>query len=69
MTSDSYSIIKYSRGYSLLKPERKMIIPIGTVFQKLKVIDKNHDGSTNVRDEKSVRYVPLTSKTTQSNAY
>ncbi|KAJ4772347.1 Protein-L-isoaspartate O-methyltransferase [Rhynchospora pubera] len=52
-----------------LKPGGRMVIPVGTVFQELKVVDKNLDGSISVRDETSVRYVPLTSKAAQLNAY
>ncbi|KAJ3687504.1 hypothetical protein LUZ61_016668 [Rhynchospora tenuis] len=52
-----------------LKPGGRMVIPVGTVFQELKVVDKNPDGSISVRDETSVRYVPLTSKAAQLNAY
>ncbi|XP_078167106.1 protein-L-isoaspartate O-methyltransferase 1-like isoform X2 [Carex rostrata] len=52
-----------------LKPGGKLVIPVGTVFQELKVIDKNPDGSISVRDETSVRYVPLTSKAAQLKAY
>lgn len=52
-----------------LKPGGRLVIPVGTVFQELKVIDKNSDGSVSVRDETSVRYVPLTSKAAQLKAY
>lgn len=48
-----------------LKPGGRMVIPVGTVFQELKVVDKKPDGSVSVRDETSVRYVPLTSKDAQ----
>ncbi|KAJ3681189.1 hypothetical protein LUZ60_015678 [Juncus effusus] len=50
-----------------LKPGGRMVIPVGTVFQELKVVDKSLDGSVSVRDELSVRYVPLTSKAAQLN--
>lgn len=52
-----------------LKPGGRLVIPVGTIFQELKVIDKNPDGSLSVRDETSVRYVPLTSKEAQLKAY
>ncbi|KAF7838229.1 protein-L-isoaspartate O-methyltransferase 1-like [Senna tora] len=48
-----------------LKPGGRMVIPVGNVFQDLKVIDKNSDGSISVRSETSVRYVPLTSRDAQ----
>ncbi|KAK4350601.1 hypothetical protein RND71_029914 [Anisodus tanguticus] len=48
-----------------LKPGGRMVIPVGTYFQDLKVIDKNLDGSIRVRTETSVRYVPLTSREAQ----
>ncbi|KAL8128497.1 hypothetical protein V2J09_017652 [Rumex salicifolius] len=43
-----------------LKPGGRMVIPVGKRSQELKIIDKNPDGSVSVRDETSVRYVPLT---------
>ncbi|KAL3342778.1 hypothetical protein AABB24_026694 [Solanum stoloniferum] len=48
-----------------LKPGGRMVIPVGTFFQDLKVIDKKLDGSISVRSETSVRYVPLTSREAQ----
>ncbi|VVA25858.1 PREDICTED:-L-isoaspartate [Prunus dulcis] len=48
-----------------LKPGGRMVIPVGNIFQDLKVVDKNLDGSISVRTETSVRYVPLTSKDAQ----
>ncbi|XP_038686430.1 protein-L-isoaspartate O-methyltransferase 1-like isoform X2 [Tripterygium wilfordii] len=48
-----------------LKPGGRMLIPVGNIFQDLKVVDKNQDGSINVRTETSVRYVPLTSREAQ----
>ncbi|CAB4280661.1 unnamed protein product [Prunus armeniaca] len=48
-----------------LKPGGRMVIPVGNIFQDLKVVDKNLDGSIRVRTETSVRYVPLTSKDAQ----
>lgn len=48
-----------------LKPGGRMVIPVGNLFQYLKVVDKNPDGSISVRDETSVRYVPLTSREAQ----
>ncbi|KAG5618010.1 hypothetical protein H5410_017834 [Solanum commersonii] len=48
-----------------LKPGGRMVIPVGTFFQDLKVIDKKMDGSVSVRSETSVRYVPLTSREAQ----
>ncbi|XP_011014649.1 PREDICTED: protein-L-isoaspartate O-methyltransferase 1-like [Populus euphratica] len=52
-----------------LKPGGRMVIPVGNMFQDLKVIDKNEDGSISVRSETSVRYVPLTSKDAQLRGY
>ncbi|XP_035822622.1 protein-L-isoaspartate O-methyltransferase isoform X1 [Zea mays] len=51
-----------------LKPGGRMVIPVGTVFQELKVVDKKLDGTVSIRDETSVRYVPLTSKDAQLHA-
>ncbi|KAG0499048.1 hypothetical protein HPP92_003739 [Vanilla planifolia] len=48
-----------------LKPGGRMVIPVGTHFQDLKVFDKMLDGSFTVRTITSVRYVPLTSKDAQ----
>ncbi|XP_050220865.1 protein-L-isoaspartate O-methyltransferase 1-like [Mercurialis annua] len=48
-----------------LKPGGRMVIPVGNIFQDLKVIDKAQDGSISVRSETSVRYVPLTSRDAQ----
>lgn len=48
-----------------LKPGGRLVIPVGTLNQDLKVVDKNLDGSIRVRTETSVRYVPLTSKDAQ----
>ncbi|KAK4735174.1 hypothetical protein R3W88_009435 [Solanum pinnatisectum] len=48
-----------------LKPGGRMVIPVGTFFQDLKVIDKKLDGSISVRSETKVRYVPLTSREAQ----
>ncbi|KAJ4712463.1 Protein-L-isoaspartate O-methyltransferase [Melia azedarach] len=52
-----------------LKPGGRMVIPVGNIFQDLKVIDKNQDGSISVRSETSVRYVPLTSRDAQLRGY
>lgn len=48
-----------------LKPGGRLVIPVGTVFQDLKVVDKKLDGSIDARTEISVRYVPLTSREAQ----
>ncbi|XP_020087744.1 protein-L-isoaspartate O-methyltransferase 1 isoform X1 [Ananas comosus] len=48
-----------------LKPGGRLVIPVGTLNQDLKVVDKNLDGSISVRTETSVRYVPLTSRDAQ----
>ncbi|CAA7395894.1 unnamed protein product [Spirodela intermedia] len=48
-----------------LKPGGRMVIPVGKVFQELKVVDKRMDGSVSVSTETSVRYVPLTSRDAQ----
>ncbi|KAF9606671.1 hypothetical protein IFM89_027715 [Coptis chinensis] len=52
-----------------LKPGGRLVIPVGNIFQDLKVIDKNLDGTITVRDETSVRYVPLTSREAQLQNY
>ncbi|XP_057969871.1 protein-L-isoaspartate O-methyltransferase 1-like [Malania oleifera] len=52
-----------------LKPGGRMVIPVGNIFQDLKVVDKNADGSVTVRDETSVRYVPLTNRDAQLRGY
>lgn len=51
-----------------LKPGGRMVIPVGTLLQELKVVDKMPDGSVSIRSETSVRYVPLTSKDNQLRA-
>ncbi|CAL9131237.1 unnamed protein product [Musa textilis] len=48
-----------------LKPGGRMVIPVGTMFQDLQVVDKKMDGSVSIRSETPVRYVPLTSKAAQ----
>ncbi|KAH9617741.1 hypothetical protein KSS87_010314 [Heliosperma pusillum] len=48
-----------------LKPGGRLVIPVGTFFQDLQVIDKKEDGSISIRTETSVRYVPLTSREEQ----
>ncbi|CAK9330262.1 unnamed protein product [Citrullus colocynthis] len=48
-----------------LKPGGRMVIPVGNIFQDLKVVDKDNDGSVSIHDETSVRYVPLTSREAQ----
>ncbi|KAJ8771265.1 hypothetical protein K2173_026442 [Erythroxylum novogranatense] len=52
-----------------LKPGGRMVIPVGNIFQDLKVVDKKHDGSISVRSETSVRYVPLTSRDSQLGGF
>ncbi|KAJ9568170.1 hypothetical protein OSB04_004136 [Centaurea solstitialis] len=52
-----------------LKPGGRLVIPVGNIFQELKVVDKNEDGSVIVRTETSVRYVPLTSREAQLRGY
>ncbi|XP_078440744.1 protein-L-isoaspartate O-methyltransferase-like isoform X2 [Wolffia australiana] len=52
-----------------LKPGGRMVIPVGNIFQELKVVNKNMDGSISTRDETSVRYVPLTSKEEQLEGF
>ncbi|XP_057474870.1 protein-L-isoaspartate O-methyltransferase 1-like isoform X1 [Actinidia eriantha] len=52
-----------------LKPGGRMVIPVGNMFQYLKVVDKNPDGSVSIRDETSVCYVPLTSQEAQLRGY
>ncbi|GJY94764.1 protein-L-isoaspartate(D-aspartate) O-methyltransferase [Tanacetum coccineum] len=52
-----------------LKPGGRLVIPVGNIFQELKVIDKNEDGSVTMRTETSVRYVPLTSREAQLRGY
>ncbi|KAG6587436.1 Protein-L-isoaspartate O-methyltransferase 1, partial [Cucurbita argyrosperma subsp. sororia] len=48
-----------------LKPGGRMVIPVGNIFQDLMVVDKDADGSVNIHNETSVRYVPLTSREAQ----
>lgn len=48
-----------------LKPGGRMVIPVGTFVQELKVIDKEEDGTITIRTELPVRYVPLTSRAAQ----
>ncbi|KAL6524554.1 Protein-L-isoaspartate O-methyltransferase 2 [Orobanche hederae] len=48
-----------------LKPDGRLVIPVGKISQELKVVDKNTDGTLSVRVEFSVRYVPLTSREAQ----
>uniref|UniRef100_A0A1D1XDI4 Protein-L-isoaspartate O-methyltransferase n=2 Tax=Anthurium amnicola TaxID=1678845 RepID=A0A1D1XDI4_9ARAE len=52
-----------------LKPGGRMVIPVGNIFQDLKVVDKKLDGSISVYDETSVRYVPLTTRAAQLQGY
>ncbi|KAL1213789.1 Protein-L-isoaspartate O-methyltransferase 2 [Cardamine amara subsp. amara] len=52
-----------------LKPGGRMVIPLGTYLQELKVIDKSEDGSIKVHTETSVRYVPLTSRDEQLGGF
>ncbi|KAJ8431414.1 hypothetical protein Cgig2_004446 [Carnegiea gigantea] len=52
-----------------LKPGGRMVIPVGTLFQDLQVVDKNLDGTLTVRTETSVRYVPLTSADKQMRGF
>jgi protein-L-isoaspartate(D-aspartate) O-methyltransferase len=37
-----------------LKPGGRLVIPVGSVFQDLKVIDKNKDGWLRVRSDREV---------------
>lgn len=48
-----------------LKPGGRLVIPVGNIFQDLKVIEKQPDGSVTIQSKASVRYVPLTSRDTQ----
>ncbi|KAK9090274.1 hypothetical protein Sjap_023451 [Stephania japonica] len=52
-----------------LKPGGRMVIPVGTFSQDLKVVEKKLDGSISVHNETSVRYVPLTSREDQLQGY
>ncbi|XP_059657219.1 protein-L-isoaspartate O-methyltransferase 1-like isoform X2 [Cornus florida] len=52
-----------------LKPGGRMVIPVGNIFQDLKVVEKDLDGSVSIRTETSVRYVPLTSREAQLRGY
>lgn len=52
-----------------LKPGGRLVIPVGNIFQDLKVVDKDADGTLTVRSETSVRYVPLTSREAQIRGY
>lgn len=48
-----------------LKPGGRLVIPVGTISQELKVVDKNADGTVHIQSETGVRYVPLTSREAQ----
>ena len=48
-----------------LKPGGRMVIPVGTLFQELLVVDKLPDGQFRETQAAAVRYVPLTSKRSQ----
>ncbi|KAF6176944.1 hypothetical protein GIB67_027744 [Kingdonia uniflora] len=52
-----------------LKVGGRMVIPVGNMFQELKVVDKQLDGSLTVWNETSVRYIPLTSRDAQLRGY
>ncbi|KAI3761397.1 hypothetical protein L1987_51811 [Smallanthus sonchifolius] len=52
-----------------LKPGGRLVTPVGNIFQELKVVDKNEDGSVEVRTEIAVRYVPVTSRQAQLRGY
>ncbi|KAK6922309.1 hypothetical protein RJ641_012816 [Dillenia turbinata] len=52
-----------------LKPGGRMVIPVGNIFQDLKVMDKNLDGSHSIRTVTSVRYVPLTGRDSQLKGF
>ncbi|XP_010912938.2 protein-L-isoaspartate O-methyltransferase isoform X2 [Elaeis guineensis] len=52
-----------------LKPGGRMVIPVGSFFQDLQVVDKKLDGSISIRSETSVRYVPLTSRAAQLQGF
>ncbi|XP_004299165.1 PREDICTED: protein-L-isoaspartate O-methyltransferase-like isoform 2 [Fragaria vesca subsp. vesca] len=52
-----------------LKPGGRMVIPVGNIYQDLKVVDKNMDGSVSIRTETAVRYVPLTNRDAQLRGY
>ncbi|CAH9109877.1 unnamed protein product [Cuscuta epithymum] len=51
-----------------LKPGGRLVIPVGVVFQELKVVDKNSDGTISDHSVTDVRYVPLTSRDAQLGA-
>ena len=42
-----------------LKPGGRLVIPVGSLWQKLMVLTKNLDGSTTTRTAGAVRFVPL----------
>lgn len=52
-----------------LKPGGRMVIPVGSFFQDLEVVDKKPDGSISRHSVTSVRYVPLTSRDAQLQGY
>ncbi|GBG60989.1 hypothetical protein CBR_g18585 [Chara braunii] len=45
-----------------LKPNGRLVVPVGTLFQDLKVIDKLADGRVVEHNAMEVRYVPLTTR-------
>nr|URK89579.1 protein L-isoaspartyl methyltransferase 2-2 [Oryza coarctata] len=48
-----------------LKAGGRMVIPVGSYFQELQVVNKKADGSVTVQNDASVHYVPLTSRSAQ----
>ncbi|ONK58299.1 uncharacterized protein A4U43_C09F10740 [Asparagus officinalis] len=52
-----------------LKPGGRMVIPVGSFFQDLEVVDKKLDGSVSIHTVTSVRYVPLTSRAAQLQGF
>eukprot|EP00897_Mesotaenium_endlicherianum_P007264 jgi/Mesen1/6566/ME000336S05785 len=48
-----------------LKPGGRLVIPVGSLFQALEVLDKKADGKVERKSAMDVRYVPLTAREKQ----
>eukprot|EP00850_Spirogloea_muscicola_P008826 SM000048S16538 [mRNA] locus=s48:251619:253443:- [translate_table: standard] len=48
-----------------LRPGGRMVVPVGSIFQDLEVVDKEPDGTVRRHSAMGVRYVPLTARDRQ----
>eukprot|EP00850_Spirogloea_muscicola_P012443 SM000080S22958 [mRNA] locus=s80:330642:332041:- [translate_table: standard] len=48
-----------------LRPGGRMVVPVGSIFQDLEVVDKEQDGTVRRHSAMGVRYVPLTARDRQ----